>query len=291
MTSVIWTTALGLPVVQPYRKTKKRQMSTRMQTVYINDPHVNHEVSPKKQASAFPPNFIHSLDATHMILTALECHKAGLVFASVHDSYWTHACDIDTMSDIIRETFVSLHTNDILTRLREEFLVRFGDYKVPVFELKAMGASQDALWDDDSSDLAEPVRPELAAQLAGEETELDIKTSSRKSASEGLAAAAEQEQSQEPSKGTAPSAQEDDEADATPQPNEKSATVKARFVSFQDILPPLPPKGTFDVREIRVSRPDVPCVELLLTNLSLPGIPLLLQLIVIRCIEVVQYNR
>ena len=26
-----------------------------------------------KQASAFPPNFIHSLDATHMMLTALEC--------------------------------------------------------------------------------------------------------------------------------------------------------------------------------------------------------------------------
>ena len=26
-----------------------------------------------KQASAFPPNFVHSLDATHMMLTALEC--------------------------------------------------------------------------------------------------------------------------------------------------------------------------------------------------------------------------
>lgn len=30
-------------------------------------------VNSQKQASAFPPNFIHSLDATHMLLTALEC--------------------------------------------------------------------------------------------------------------------------------------------------------------------------------------------------------------------------
>jgi len=29
MTSVIWTTALGLPIVQPYRKTKRRQVRSR----------------------------------------------------------------------------------------------------------------------------------------------------------------------------------------------------------------------------------------------------------------------
>lgn len=30
-------------------------------------------VNVSKQTTAFPPNFIHSLDATHMMLTALEC--------------------------------------------------------------------------------------------------------------------------------------------------------------------------------------------------------------------------
>lgn len=38
MTSVVWTSPLGLPVVQPYRKMKKRQIMTRLQTVYIQDP-------------------------------------------------------------------------------------------------------------------------------------------------------------------------------------------------------------------------------------------------------------
>jgi DNA-directed RNA polymerase len=55
-----------------------------------------------------------------MFLTAIECHAKQLTFASVHDSYWTHACDIDTMSDVIRDTFVRLHSEDILGRLRAE---------------------------------------------------------------------------------------------------------------------------------------------------------------------------
>ena len=37
-------------------------------------------VNSMKQASAFPPNFIHSLDATHMMLTALECRVRGSLF-------------------------------------------------------------------------------------------------------------------------------------------------------------------------------------------------------------------
>ena len=28
-----------------------------------------------KQKNAFPPNFIHSLDSTHMMLTSLNCYR------------------------------------------------------------------------------------------------------------------------------------------------------------------------------------------------------------------------
>lgn len=142
MTSVIWTTPLGLPVVQPYRKVKKHQVLTSIQTVFIRDPNENFEVNTSKQASAFPPNFIHSLDATHMYLTAIECHSKGLVFASVHDSYWTHACDIDAMNDTIRDTFVRLHSQDLLTRLRDEFLQRYRGFKVPASSLPRTTTAQ-----------------------------------------------------------------------------------------------------------------------------------------------------
>lgn len=42
MTSVIWTTPLGLPVVQPYRKKVRKQVRSGSQTVYISDPNANH---------------------------------------------------------------------------------------------------------------------------------------------------------------------------------------------------------------------------------------------------------
>ena len=43
-----------------------------------------------------------------------------MTFASVHDSYWTHACSIDQMSTIIRDTFVALHSSDVLGSLHKE---------------------------------------------------------------------------------------------------------------------------------------------------------------------------
>jgi len=79
MTAVVWTTPLGLPIVQPYRKTKRKQVHTTLQTVYISDPNAPATVNSMKQASAFPPNFIHSLDATHMMLTALECQVSPYI--------------------------------------------------------------------------------------------------------------------------------------------------------------------------------------------------------------------
>lgn len=39
------------------------------------------QVMVKRQKSAFPPNFVHSLDGSHMMMTAVACREAGLNFA------------------------------------------------------------------------------------------------------------------------------------------------------------------------------------------------------------------
>lgn len=128
-TSVIWTTPLKMPVVQPYRKPTSQMVDTHMQCFSLarssssSDP-----VSRTQQRRAFPPNFIHSLDATHMILTALKCDEIGLTFAAVHDSFWTHAGDVDTMNRIIRDAFIRMHSEDIMGRLRAEFSARYKGY-------------------------------------------------------------------------------------------------------------------------------------------------------------------
>lgn len=123
--TVVWTTPLRLPVVQPYRSSKAQTVVTNLQRLAIQEPQVWDPVSRKKQLQAFPPNFIHSLDATHMLLSALRCNEKGVTFASIHDSFWTHACDISRMSGSLRDAFVAMHSDDIIGRLREEFEMRY----------------------------------------------------------------------------------------------------------------------------------------------------------------------
>ncbi|KAG0644819.1 hypothetical protein HOY80DRAFT_1027224 [Tuber brumale] len=129
MTSVVWTTPLRLPVVQPYRYMASTAITTNLQTVYINDPHIIDRVDSRKQMTAFPPNFIHSLDASHMLLSALNCAAAGLTFASVHDSFWTHPSDVDEMNRILRDSFVALHGKSIMENLKAEFEERYKGFR------------------------------------------------------------------------------------------------------------------------------------------------------------------
>ena len=41
-------------------------------------------------------------------------------FAVVHDSFGTHACDIEQLGAVIRETYVSLYNQDILLNFKQE---------------------------------------------------------------------------------------------------------------------------------------------------------------------------
>ena len=126
--SVIWTTPLKLPVVQPYRTSKGQRIKTNMQEITIVEPTIADSVNKRKQLQAFPPNFIHSLDATHMILSALQCDERGLTFSAVHDSFWTHATDVDTLNTLLRDAFIRMHSEDIIGRLAAEFKTRYKDH-------------------------------------------------------------------------------------------------------------------------------------------------------------------
>ncbi|KAI7727747.1 hypothetical protein M8C21_013137 [Ambrosia artemisiifolia] len=126
---VRWTTPLGLPVVQPYFKTKRHIIKTSLQVLALQREGSTVEI--KKQRTAFPPNFVHSLDGTHMMMTAVACRDAGLRFAGVHDSFWTHACDVDKMNVILREKFVELYRTPILENLLESFQTTYPGLEFP----------------------------------------------------------------------------------------------------------------------------------------------------------------
>ncbi|KAL2204738.1 DNA/RNA polymerase [Sarocladium strictum] len=122
--TIVWTTPLRMPVAQPYRKSSRKDIKTCLQTVTVGTSGQIDPVNRRKQLQGFPPNFIHSLDASHMLLSALKCNDLGLDFAAVHDSFWTHPADIDTMNGVLRDSFISIHEEDVVGRLAAEFTAR-----------------------------------------------------------------------------------------------------------------------------------------------------------------------
>ncbi|KAL4654438.1 hypothetical protein ACB092_01G378300 [Castanea dentata] len=126
---VRWTTPLGLPVVQPYCRSERHLIRTSLQILALQ--REGNMVDVRKQRTAFPPNFVHSLDGTHMMMTAVACRDAGLRFAGVHDSFWTHASDVDKMNQILREKFVELYSKPILENLLESFQTSYPELMFP----------------------------------------------------------------------------------------------------------------------------------------------------------------
>ena len=137
--TLVWTTPLRMPVVQPYRKSSTRMISTCLQDLILTATEGDDPVNRRKQLQAFPPNFIHSLDASHMMLSALECDAMGLTFAAVHDSFWTHAAEVDSMNGVIRDAFIRIHQEDVIGRLKSEFDAR---YRGCIYRAKIEGGTE-----------------------------------------------------------------------------------------------------------------------------------------------------
>ncbi|KAJ3461477.1 hypothetical protein MRS44_010030 [Fusarium solani] len=123
--TVVWTTPLRMPVAQPYRKSTMKEIRTCLQSISYPAFDQTDPVNRRKQLQGFPPNFIHSLDASHMLLSALKCDELGLNFAAVHDSFWTHAADVDVMNTVLRDAFIRIHEEDVVGRLATEFKARY----------------------------------------------------------------------------------------------------------------------------------------------------------------------
>lgn len=125
VSTLMWTTPLGLRVVHPYRNESIVTVNTSLQSVKFTKVREDSQVNVSKQSNAFPPNYIHSLDASHMLLTAVECTKRKIQFSSVHDSYWSLPGDAGELGKILREKFVHLHQNDLIAALKSELEARY----------------------------------------------------------------------------------------------------------------------------------------------------------------------
>lgn len=126
---VIWTTPMGLPVVQRYCEfTSKRvnlwmydrrvlvptgddiqtedgKVLTRVRALLREAP--TKRIDKKKARSAIAPNVVHSLDAAHLQRVVTKAMAEGFShFQLIHDSFGTHAGNTERFSLLIREAFV-----------------------------------------------------------------------------------------------------------------------------------------------------------------------------------------
>lgn len=137
---VTWVTPAGFPVRQKYPKYKLKHIKTVLNgTISVQDPEGEKEmtqgeivnvyakvqdgdqIDSRKQRQGIAPNFVHSLDASHLMLTVNACYDQGIRhFAMIHDSYGTHAGNADILYKTVREVFVDTYTkHDVLKELRD----------------------------------------------------------------------------------------------------------------------------------------------------------------------------
>ena len=71
------------------------------------------KIDPTRQVSGIAPNFIHSLDASHLMMSVCAAKRQDISsFALIHDSLGTHAGHTEQFSQIIRDAFYSLYADN-----------------------------------------------------------------------------------------------------------------------------------------------------------------------------------
>lgn len=127
-----WTSPMGMPVVQSYRQRQAVTIQTRFQSLTFHAADLDHmPVALHKQTNGSVPNVIHSIDAAHQAAVAMRMREEGLAFCGVHDSFWTHAADVDRMRVVIGEEFRRLHEAHWPTQLAAQWAERYPDVTLP----------------------------------------------------------------------------------------------------------------------------------------------------------------
>lgn len=115
-----WVTPIGLPVVQEYYEYESQRFN-----VFVEGRELRFvqrtgaaAIKTAKQKQGAAPNFVHSMDASHLMLTVNACVEEGLdSFAMIHDSFATHACDTGVLFEVLRNEFCTMYQANVLQEL------------------------------------------------------------------------------------------------------------------------------------------------------------------------------
>jgi len=112
---VAWTAPSGLPVVLDYRKPDAGQPVRPYSDAWKAPPTLRHyqlseRIDWKKTINSVSPNFIHSLDASHLLQSLKRAREEGVRnLAAVHDAFATTPNKTGKLHRVLREEFAALY--------------------------------------------------------------------------------------------------------------------------------------------------------------------------------------
>lgn len=117
-----WTTPLGFVVEQAIYKQSSQRIETQLMgrmdfTLY----QAKDEIDAAKMVTSAAPNFVHSMDASHLMMSVNGFSDAGMhSIAVIHDSFGTHAGRTDELRSILKQKMRDMYQERMLDKLREE---------------------------------------------------------------------------------------------------------------------------------------------------------------------------
>ena len=117
-----WTTPAGDIITMRYPHSQRKLLNCWDRTMWIHIPKEGgKQVKGGKQRNAASANWVHSRDAAHMHLTIGRCLDGGIRhFSMIHDSFGTHAADVEAMGNHLRAVFVDMYTGNVFEELEAQ---------------------------------------------------------------------------------------------------------------------------------------------------------------------------
>lgn len=119
-----WMTPSGFPVTQVYWEMEEHRINTKLcGNAKLSIRSDKDDPKKSRHRNGIAPNFVHSLDASHLTLVVNRARAEGITaFAMIHDDYGTHCADTAKLYRIIREVFVEMYeAHDVLEEFRAAY--------------------------------------------------------------------------------------------------------------------------------------------------------------------------
>ena len=107
-----WLTPIGFPVYQFYKTVPQTRVVTMLDgtiQLRLRDMDNTGEATKSRQRNGIAPNFVHSIDSTHMVMTINGTDLDS--YAMIHDDFGTHAGNTEKLFVAIRKAFLKLYKN------------------------------------------------------------------------------------------------------------------------------------------------------------------------------------